>query len=206
MLSCPHYMDMSYLQYFALWADSQLEECAFEPSVLYLSGENKLIMYVDKIPANHQTSSRTDEALPNINIPRTDRSTDPTTEWLQEQLGALPTYAQFQEYQCCRGLQNSDILEDWKFTSSFYNRYYKSVCNITQKSITRLAVQVVLGIGKTSMSDALVAGRLAVLYSSGGPHESANVVQELQTVRDPPLGKSALLNFLESWEVAHPII
>ncbi|KAF8956108.1 hypothetical protein BDZ97DRAFT_1764080 [Flammula alnicola] len=192
ILSCPHYMDPNYPQYFAQWADGRLEDCAFNPSLLYLSGENKLIVYVDKIqiPAEYLTGTYHLQASSDVIDLHT---SDFTTEWLKEQLAAMPTYTRFQEHQRRRRLQNSDILEDWNFASSFYHRYYKSMCNVTKKSITCLAIQAALGI----------ASRLAVVHGSGGSHESADVVQELRAVRDPPLGKGALLYFLENWEASH---
>ncbi len=78
------------------------------------------------------------------------------------------------------------------------------ICISQQRPITRLVIQGVLEIGETLLTDALIGSRLAARYGPGGPYESAEVVRELSAVRDSPLGKGALLKYLESWDMAHP--
>lgn len=69
--------------------------------------------------------------------------------------------------------------------------------------ITRVAIQASLGIGESWMSDALVGSRIARKYSSGG-NSDLEISTELTAVRPTPLGRAALLRFLENWEQAHP--
>ena len=78
------------------------------------------------------------------------------------------------------------------------------ICISQWRPITRLGIQGALEIGKTLLTNALTGSRLAAWYGSGGPYESAEVVQELSTVQDNPLGKGTLLKYLENWDMAHP--
>lgn len=63
-----------------------------------------------------------------------------------------------------------------------------------------------LDVHETWFNDALSGSRLADIYGPGGPLESATVITELTTTRDPPRGRTALLKFLQDWETEHPCI
>ena len=51
ILSCPYYLDSSYVQYLACWENGDLvpEHCTFDPNMLKLPKGNKLVITLEKV-------------------------------------------------------------------------------------------------------------------------------------------------------------
>lgn len=43
------------------------------------------------------------------------------------------------------------------------------------------------------------------IYGDGGTHPAADVIEEIKQVRELPLGRAKLLEFLKDWKTEHPI-
>ncbi|KAG6835341.1 hypothetical protein H0H93_002471, partial [Arthromyces matolae] len=104
-------------------------------------------------------------------------------------------------------LQNPKIPAVWKFAVAFRNDFYEKDfsqiiggSNTLGKRVTKKMIRVALAMGETSFREAEEGDRLLDVYGSGGEHEAAEVVKEVNTERDAPLGKRALLRFLQEWE------
>jgi hypothetical protein len=73
------------------------------------------------------------------------------------------------------------------------------------KKITKGCILAALGIGETWFKDAEDGSRLARMYGAGGQGYAEAVENEINAVRNPPLGRAKLLEFLRNWEKAHPL-
>jgi hypothetical protein len=72
--------------------------------------------------------------------------------------------------------------------------------------VKKNALYAALDVHETWFNDALSGNRLVDIYGRGGPLENPNIVSELAATQKPPRGRSALLKFLQDWEVGHPSI
>ncbi|KAG6817824.1 hypothetical protein H0H93_006973 [Arthromyces matolae] len=109
-------------------------------------------------------------------------------------------------------LQNPDIPAVWKFVAAFKNDFYEKEfgeitgeSNKSGKRVTKKMIRIALAMGETSFREAEEGDRLLGVYGSGGEHEAAEVVNEVNAERDVPLGKGALLRFLQEWERNHTV-
>ncbi|KAF8955936.1 hypothetical protein BDZ97DRAFT_1926009 [Flammula alnicola] len=199
ILSCPYYLDPTYSQYIVKWEDGDLQGCQFDPERLHIAADHKMVVYIDSISSNApRTALQSDSADRISNL-------DSTGTWLQARIRQLPGYSEFQVAHH-RRLQNPQILEGWNFASNIYNLYHKAMCELTQTHISLTLIQSRLGVGETWMADARLGSHLAKLYGPGGTQESKEVVAELTAIRDVPLGRSALLRFLEDWDSTHKVV
>lgn len=74
---------------------------------------------------------------------------------------------------------------------------------LKNKRIKRVEIQAALGIGETTLSDALTGSHLANRFGPGGATQAEEVIDKLNERSDHPQGKGVLLEFLGIWNKTH---
>ncbi|KAF8955939.1 hypothetical protein BDZ97DRAFT_1764219 [Flammula alnicola] len=195
ILSCPYYLDPTYSQYIVKWEDGDLQGCQFDPERLHIAADHKMVVYIDSISSNApRTALQSDSADRISNL-------DSTGTWLQARISSSPDIQSFK----LLTIDAFKIRRSWKDGTL---RLISIICTIRQcqTHISLTLIQSRLGVGETWMADARLGSHLAKLYGPGGTQESKEVVAELTAIRDVPLGRSALLRFLEDWDSTHKVV
>ncbi|KAJ7498438.1 hypothetical protein B0H11DRAFT_2381793 [Mycena galericulata] len=212
----PDHQSSNYTEYFITFND---DEATFAPHLtnLVVPKENRLSLRVHHLlllKREHSPSPAPADTVQSL-IPSSSGAT--TTEvsnkpasilWLQEKIQRRPGYVKFRSN---RGkvLQNVDRVEFWRFAAEVSEMYCKTSwpSEISNKKITRSAVETALEIGSTSLTDALNMTRIIKLYTTEGPNKSDEVITEIGKSQENIIpGATALKLFLQKWENEHPII
>ncbi|KAJ7511369.1 hypothetical protein B0H11DRAFT_2183351 [Mycena galericulata] len=215
-IGIPDHQSSNYTEYFITFND---DEATFAPHLtnLVVPKENRLSLRVHHLlllKREHSPSPTPADTAQSL-IPSSSAAT--TTEvsnkpasilWLQEKIQRRPGYVKFRSN---RGkvLQNVDRVEFWRFAAEVSEMYCKTSwpSHISNKKITRSAVETALEIGSTSLTDALNMTRIIKLYTTEGPNKSDEVVTEIGKSQENIIpGATALKLFLQKWENEHPII
>ncbi|KAJ7486390.1 hypothetical protein B0H11DRAFT_2192366 [Mycena galericulata] len=215
-IGIPDRQSSNYTEYFITFND---DEATFAPHLtnLVVPKENRLSLRVHHLfllKREHSPSPAPADTVQSL-IPSSSGAT--TTEvsnkpasilWLQEKIQRRPGYVKFRSN---RGkvLQNVDRVEFWRFAAEVSEMYCKTCwpSHISNKKITRSAVETALEIGSTSLTDALNMTRILKLYTTEGPNKSDEVVTEICKSQENIIpGATALKLFLQKWENEHPII
>ncbi|KAJ7476528.1 hypothetical protein FB451DRAFT_1396775 [Mycena latifolia] len=127
--------------------------------------------------------------------------------WLKDKIQKRPGYETFHSNQG-KVLQNLDRVEYWKFAAEVSHIFFKASwpAEIASFKISKTAIEKALGIGATTLSDAITMTRIIQTYTADGPNQSAEVVAEVTKSGELVVpGAGALKLFLQTWEKEHPI-
>ncbi|KAJ6626618.1 hypothetical protein B0H10DRAFT_1941637 [Mycena sp. CBHHK59/15] len=135
--------------------------------------------------------------------------TDQQITWLKEKIRARSGYSKF-ETNHSKVLQNAERVEYWQFASQVSETFFRSPWPAdisSNKTITKGAIQDALGIGSTSLTEAINMTRIIKLYTCDGPNRSDEVVSEVTKSQETEIpGAGALKAFLQKWENDHPVV
>jgi hypothetical protein len=76
-------------------------------------------------------------------------------------------------------------------------------CSFQNRKILKRDVQKALKLQPSWFTDAKKGQELLSIYGIGGSNESKAVIKEMETVRDPPHGWTALLKYLKKHHRKH---
>ncbi|KAF9525464.1 hypothetical protein CPB83DRAFT_838193 [Crepidotus variabilis] len=199
----------SFRTYFATLdrRDEDLAQAVCNPDRVCFADESSIEIYIEPLPdaecgrVSGATPSQS-AAAPAVSLPAAAQ----TVHWLHSQALLADGYQLFVDSRS-RVLQNPDIVRVWKFTDDFHHEHHRKTHDTPSGTarITKQMIQEALDIRETSLADALNGMKLIKLYGSGGTDEAGDVVKELGQNREKPLGRLALLQFLQQWQKNYPV-
>ncbi|KAF9524380.1 hypothetical protein CPB83DRAFT_838939 [Crepidotus variabilis] len=200
----------SFRTYFAILdrRDEDLAQAVCNPDRVCFTDESSIEIYIEPVPdaESGQVSSATPSqsaAAPAVSLLP---AAAQTVHWLYSQALLADGYQLFADSRS-RVLQNPDIVRVWKFADDFHHEHHRKTHDTPSGTarITKQIIQEALDIRETSLADALNGMKLIKLYGAGGTDEADDVVKELGQNREKPLGRLALLQFLQQWQKSHPV-
>ncbi|KAG6822831.1 hypothetical protein H0H92_012416, partial [Tricholoma furcatifolium] len=101
-------------------------------------------------------------------------------------------------------IQNSQIVDNWRFIAQFWDEYFNQDCAtvssniaVQGKRIPAACIYTALRHQVTVVTQALEGDCLVRRYTTLGPEYSTEVAQEIAAERHPPHGRGRLLEFLQ---------
>ncbi|KAJ7585450.1 hypothetical protein C8J56DRAFT_1052763 [Mycena floridula] len=102
-------------------------------------------------------------------------------DWLRDRLINTPGYPLFSSSFHHPEIENSQVVEIWKFVSDFMSRYQGKVSgDHTQMIITKTMLYSALNIGATTVDSAIKMTRLIALYGEDGSRKDSEFIERLK--------------------------